>query len=798
MAIAVQILGLRPYTHKGKIAKREVFFEKGWQAQAVPELFVRIDEYLSIIPSDEHYNLYYTAAKCEDRPGRIFVEQEVIPFDLDGIDVTRFQDYIPVVCAELGVPSEQMGIVFSGNGLQFIVGLVRPITDANFFVTNRANYKAVCTRINERLNALGLCGTMDASVFSPGRLLRLPNTKNIKTPEQGFPNKNSETKAVMVNAIIAPTAFSLGQYEDTPQVSKVSKDIKRFSTPDPEYMLEECLFLRYCMETPDAVTEQQWYAALSLTAHASNKLGDSELSLAHRISAGYKNYDQHETHTKAQHALTASGPYKCDTICGFFDQCVSCPHWGICVSPISLHGPDHIRTKESGFRRINVKGQLGGPEYNDLIKYFNQLHDIIVTTGDDVYQWVGTHWEEMPNSELEFFAEEHLWDCMNQHCTEFVKKLKRGHKRVKETFFYDTTFNRMNLRNGVLDFTGGEPKLLAHGPEYGFAYTLDYDYDPDAQCPTFDKFLYDIMCGDDQLQMTLLEYASNAFFNLPSKQFAKCLIQIGEGANGKSTFTDLLMSMLNGSNTSKISPACCSISLSRLTDPKHISKAKHASLAVADEAVGHSLANNDTFKTMISGGNVSYKLLYKDETMAPFNAKIIINSNHMPMTSDFSHGFMRRLLIVPFEARFGVDSELGIDRRIDEKLVKEKSGILNRIIKAHKSLLERDGFDEHRGKLLFQRNDYIDSQDVVKMFLDEKVTKSLNGQVKSTTLYTLFRTFCEENGHKNIIHNTQFFIRLKRYYAGLEKVRGRDSGTRFNFYRGIKLLDDCVDDEVEF
>ena len=85
--MAIQILGLRDYEVHGKIKKKEDFFYKKWRAESVPDLFNRLDEYMKKIPQEERVNLYYTAASCVEDRGRRLERQEVIPFDVDDIDI---------------------------------------------------------------------------------------------------------------------------------------------------------------------------------------------------------------------------------------------------------------------------------------------------------------------------------------------------------------------------------------------------------------------------------------------------------------------------------------------------------------------------------------------------------------------------------------------------------------------------------------------------------------------------------------------------------------------------------------
>ena len=63
---------------------------------------------------------------------RKWVKQNIIPFDIDGIDVDRVDLYIEAVLEVLGLNQFDVGIVESGNGYIFLsvtlcIGMIKNI-----------------------------------------------------------------------------------------------------------------------------------------------------------------------------------------------------------------------------------------------------------------------------------------------------------------------------------------------------------------------------------------------------------------------------------------------------------------------------------------------------------------------------------------------------------------------------------------------------------------------------------------------------------------------------------------------
>ena len=122
----IQILGLRPYRDSvGKVKLSEKFFNRKWRAESVQKLFINIEKYIENIPEEERYNLYYTASHCFEEPGRKLREQFVIPFDIDGIDVSKIDDYIEPCLKAMAADFNKTGILHPTNDTTQLSGIIK-------------------------------------------------------------------------------------------------------------------------------------------------------------------------------------------------------------------------------------------------------------------------------------------------------------------------------------------------------------------------------------------------------------------------------------------------------------------------------------------------------------------------------------------------------------------------------------------------------------------------------------------------------------------------------------------------
>jgi putative DNA primase/helicase len=98
------------------------------------------------------------------------------------------------------------------------------------------------------------------------------------------------------------------------------------------------------------------------------------------------------------------------------------------------------------------------------------------------------------------------------------------------------------VANGVVDLKTGE--LRAGKPSDRITQHSDVVFEPQAHCPRFKKFLTEIFGGD----RTLISYVQKAVgYCLTGNTSEQVLFLChGTGANGKSTFLDVLRFVLGG------------------------------------------------------------------------------------------------------------------------------------------------------------------------------------------------------------------------------------------------------------
>jgi P4 family phage/plasmid primase-like protien len=722
--MSIQIFGLRPYfneTKKNLDLKEKLFPVK---AKTVESLFTNIDKIVEEIPEGERYNLFWTAAHC--KPGtRVLLEQDILPFDIDDIDTSKLESYVEPISQALSIHPEKCPIVFTGNGIQFIVGLKNKITSEEFFQKNRGAYKKLCEKVDRALEEKGLPGKADPSVFSAARLLRLPLTKNVKPmkytdmtllEKHDLKDQRVTTKsATLYTNKLNGSGFELEAHYE-PEVIKAETKEKKlvkatYGKPDVAAILEGCNFLKWCQENQNLASEPEWYAALGVTAF----FGDNQ-EATHKISSEYKLYTPEETNIKSEQVQASQrGPTTCAHIKGLWrGKCSECSHHGKIVTPFHIKGKDFIATAECGFTTFEFDPETNKitklkRHHEDLSKFFSQTRKYKYVGDIDRHElYNGTHWVSTSLSYLRAYAHRNFIPKPDRHLEpqEYANFMMREHFESIDFVKSGSPEGYLNLKNGVLNLVTG--KLQPHSPDFRFRYLLKYDYDPKAECPMWEHMLKTITSSAPHLMETLEEYFGYAIVGGRYK-YRKALVLSGAGNNGKSTLISALKKVFGIENISSAS-----------IEEIKVDKFKAAELdgkllSLSNEQGPDVFTDSNIFKALTGDDTVNVQRKFENPFDMDNRAKLIMSFNELPYLGDTTYGMLRRFLIIPMNEDILPNHPMWI-KDIDQKLALEKAGILNRLLEAYRRLEARGGFLEIEESKALVKEMSRDSDSVLDWF----------------------------------------------------------------------------------
>ena len=225
--------------------------------------------------------------------------------------------------------------------------------------------------------------------------------------------------------------------------------------------------------------------------------------------------------------------------------------------------------------------------------------------------------------------------------------------------------------NGVLDWRTGT--LRQGDPSDRITRSLGVAFDPDAEAPRWTNFIDEVFDGDRDLIAFIHRYLGYACTGLTHEQVLALFW--GGGGNGKGVLMHLVAYVLGdyfgnmGFSTIELKQ--------RATIPNDLAALEGKRLVTASES-GEVRLNEPRIKMLTGSDPVTARYLYGEPFTFTPSAKFILATNTRPVVADNSHGFWRRLKLVPFTRCFEGAAR---DEHLEDYLkAHEGPGILNWLV----------------------------------------------------------------------------------------------------------------------
>lgn len=292
----------------------------------------------------------------------------------------------------------------------------------------------------------------------------------------------------------------------------------------------------------------------------------------------------------------------------------------------------------------------------------------------------------------------------------------------------------LNCENGVLDLRTGS--LLPHSPELMLSKLCPVSYTPQAQAPTWEKFISEITLGDRDLA-AFLQRALGYSITGDTRE-DKLLICWGSGANGKSTLLQTIRRVL-GDYAKTIAPDAL---LRKRGDPHPtaIADLHGVRFAIAIETDEDQFLAEARVKALTGRDAVKARYLHKNYFEFEPQAKIWLATNHRPIIRDTSFAMWRRLALIPFRAFFPPESQ---DKTLPEKLWREREGILAWLVSGCLAW-QREGLREAQA-VVDETEAYKSEMDTLQEWLEECCIADPSARTPFVKLYENYESWCKEN-----------------------------------------------------
>jgi putative DNA primase/helicase len=330
----------------------------------------------------------------------------------------------------------------------------------------------------------------------------------------------------------------------------------------------------------------------------------------------------------------------------------------------------------------------------------------------------------------------------------------------------------MGVRNGAVDLHTGQ--LRPAQPEDRITINATVPFDVGAKCSRFEQFLTEVFLDD----MEVVGFVQRAVgYCLTADVTEQCLfLCYGEGANGKSTFLEVIRYVLGGYAHNL--PFSAFELTARTGISNDMAGLVGKRFVTAVETNEDARFNEGRIKALTGGDQFTARFLYSEYFTFEPTAKFWLAFNHKPRVADDSHGFWRRIRLIPFLAKF---DDAAKDKQLGSKLRAESTGILAWAV---------------RGCLLWQQQGlglppavseatraYREESDPLADFLEERYECCPEAYVEKARVRQDYEQWANGNGEKPID---------PRSFGERLRARGFvDSRMGHNRVRGWKGLKPC-------
>lgn len=339
--------------------------------------------------------------------------------------------------------------------------------------------------------------------------------------------------------------------------------------------------------------------------------------------------------------------------------------------------------------------------------------------------------------------------------------------------------NLLATRSGLVDLQAlaeGRPCQYPPTPRFFTRQAVDYDFDPNAECPRWEGFMHDIWPQDSASIELLQEWCGYSLVNETSQQ--KVLVLVGPKRSGKGTAMRVLRRLVDPSSVA--GPSLQSLAgrfglegllgkrLAIIPDVRLSGRADWA--AIAERLL--SISGEDA---------VDVERKYKSPITTKLPTRFVMVSNELPALRDTSGVLASRLLVLATRRSWYGEE----DPNLEAALAAELPGIFLWAAQGLQRLRQRGRFVQpESARPLIRQLERLSSP--IAAFLQEGCIFATDAQVPRQALYDAWSTWCAAAGVSSRSRE-QFGRDLRALLPELENSHLTINGRRVWCYGGLRL-----------
>ena len=465
-----------------------------------------------------------------------------------------------------------------------------------------------------------------------------------------------------------------------------------------------------------------------------------------------------------------------------------------------IDAPDDYHLYASPSQPMKVARRLIGDMFTTI-----DGHLLLRYWRGDWWAYSGTRWEQVEDldvrepiwerlEEVTYIKkadEESPWDPAPDKINKLMEPLaiKTRLPTDLDAPFWATTKQRsstvVSMNNGLFNFHTNQ--LEPHNPDFFTDWSLPFDYDPEATCPTWEAFLGDIFSHDPAGHHLIQEFFA---YGLSGRtDLHKALLLQGPPRSGKGTISRTFKQIMGVDNV--VSP-----SLHSLGSEFGLAELIGKPLAIIEDGRADDIRRDSSavekILNIVGEDAVSINRKNRDYWNGTLPTRIMLVSNEIPRFLDASGAITNRFMSVKLEKSYEENPDTTLGARINQEL----PGIFNWALEGMTRLNETNKFTRPATMTAMQ-DTMKDLASPLQIFVDEyyTITGDDDDVLALKEVSSQYRAWCESEGRNSVnqetlrqrlealdpkitVKNTRVDGRKNRWVFGLQPLALRDFSTQ--------------------
>lgn len=235
----------------------------------------------------------------------------------------------------------------------------------------------------------------------------------------------------------------------------------------------------------------------------------------------------------------------------------------------------------------------------------------------------------------------------------------------------------INTQSGIVDLRDGS--LRPHDPAARMTKICPVNYVPDAKCPRFESFLFEIMSSNHALTAFMQRWLGYGITGMVNEE--KFAVHWGEGGNGKGTLIQTVTSVIGGDYSGAL-PAGFLTTKNDSSHPTGYADLKGRRTSTSAETKHDDTLAEDLIKRITGGDRIKGRYMRQDFFEFDPTHKINLETNAKPRITGTDKAIWRRVMLIPYSITFGTEAEVAAgthmrvrDNSLKASLKDEQEGI---------------------------------------------------------------------------------------------------------------------------